>query len=201
MGRTEKLVNVTAAFFADRFEENMKNIANHFRENYEEILKGFSQSIKHIYEIALSQQRSGKKDSISFLHIAHLRSSLLTGSYHYKISLYNEKFYLDEIETSVYWPSNFLFQYVKQDMNEAKELIHRSSKNLKASEFDLKELQYYYSQLYHPTSLIFIERLFTHTKEIMEEERWSTPLFSSGFSVVFGGYMEKGFTLYPKTLS
>jgi len=82
-------------------------------------------------------------------------------------------------------------------MLEAKELIHKKTHAVRASEFDLKELQYYYSQLYLPVSLIFIERLFAHTKEIMEEEGWSTPLMAPNFSVVFGAYMEKGFTIYP----
>ena len=199
MDRLEQIMSELEDFIGDRFERNIDEMHSYFEENYEKETNDFASHLKDIYLLAINQQKSEKKAGIKYLHIAFLRSSLLTESYNLKLSLYSEKFYMDKTETSIYWKPGFIFKYIDGDMAEAKELLIKKSAITQISEFDLKELRYAYAQMYLPVCLPFIGDLVEGAMEIIVQDEWEVPVMTDDFSVIYGGHMEKGYTVYPIT--
>jgi len=195
MDKLHTLFKLSEPLFCEMAERNIINIKAKFNENFKEISAGFNSCVKELYETVLHQQAGGFKKPIEFLYIAYLRSSLITNTYEYRLSLNSDELYLDPTETAMYWSAPFMHSTVDSDMEQVKVLIKESMPNVHASSYDIKELKYHYSQMYSFGSMFIFKRLVLNTIETAKAESWATPMLSDKFSVIFGGHMEKTYEL------
>lgn len=197
MGRLDRLINITKPFLEDKMAQNLELLTTYFNYNREEIKIDFFNQLNFLYEMIKQQQDAGTKEPISYLTIAYLRSSLLTGTNHFRLDMYSNKFYLDKTECCIYWTPKFMFYNIAQDMSEAKEFIIKSGKISKLSEFDMSEVKYYYTEAHFALAGLFMKELIDIYMKETTNSNVDKPLFNEDFSVVYSGYMEKGITIYP----
>lgn len=192
MSRKDEIFSTAEDFLAERLEKNGERLADYYIKRRKDITAVFIEHIHALSEITGEHQRTLGKAAGRYLHIACLRSSIMTGSHEFRLAMYSNKFYLDPIDTSVYWKADFLFQYVEQDIQDALTLIRRKVTGI--SDFEIKELTFKYAQCYCPVMAFFITEL---VQAAMEQIKWDCEM-DKDFSVVFGGHMEQGATVYPE---
>jgi hypothetical protein len=169
----------------------------YFEDKEEEAKQDFFNELKSLYEKTKIQQDNGQKEAITYLTIAYLRSSILTGSNQFMISMYSDKFYLDETESNIYWTPKFMFEHIENDMRETKDFIIKSEKIARLSEFEMGEVRYYYTEAHFPVIALFMKKLVDICIDEIKQSSLVKPIFNENFSVVYGGYMEEGLTIYP----
>jgi len=174
-------------FLLDKLEENAKELMEYFAANKQQIIDSFTEKFIELCKLTRQQQESGLKAPIAFVHIASLRSSLLTETYEFRISMFDNRFWLDTVETAVYWKGDFFFRHVEPDIAEI-------SKQLKAQasvpEYEIHEFRYRYALCYLlPPAQAIIEEI---AAEALKAPAFAELMLDENIAVIFGGHMEGG---------
>ena len=192
MSGKDDLAKTIVSFLGSRLKESTQALDESFISNQQSIAEDFTKHLNYLCIAANSQQHSSTKSPIAYLHIGFLRSSFITETYDFRIAMYDENFWLDQEETAIYWTFNAPFIYVQQDID----ALHNTlSWTHSVSEFEMQALKYQYAQSYLPIARQMIERLII--KALDKSGIWQLKL-SDAFSVVFGGHMEDGITIYTR---
>jgi len=184
---TDNPLETVENFLVDKLFENSANVMDYYEENRQEITDDFLLHFIKLCKHGESQQRTNLKAPITYIHVSFLRSSLLTEGYEFRIGLHNKNFWLDIIETSVYWKADFIFQYVEPDINEVR-MILKPFPNI--SEYEINQIKYRYAQCYlMPVAFQIVQDVMYEAVEIPEILHLE---FDEEMFVLFGGYMERG---------
>ncbi|MCL1924352.1 MAG: hypothetical protein FWF50_02075 [Defluviitaleaceae bacterium] len=178
-------------FLSKRIEENFKKLGSYIDDNKEEIVKSLAEKLNELVFICKKQQMDNEKNEISYLHIAFLKSSILTKTYEFRLALYDKNFWLDKTETEAYFKFDFLFDYIEKDIENASEYVEKGP-NLKFRLEEVKnEYTYYYMQ--------FLKIVLSKTLiEALKESYMDKLSLNEDFKVLFGGYMENAETILSK---
>ena len=198
MNVTERMLETAKPLLRERMEGNMALLWRDFGNNRAELEDGFAVRLRELFGLAAAAQGSGRKGPVSFLHVAYLYSSLITGSHDFRLSLCDAGLHLDEAETAVYWPFKFMFAYIQKDMEDAEALIKRHAAIRGAPAFHYRELGYWYSKAYLLMSAPFVREIVKGALARAGDGPREALVFSEDFSVVFGGHMENTFEIYPE---
>ena len=197
MDKLSKMFEIAEPFFRQKLSGNMKTLVKGFSDNRKDISNDFANRVKNLYALAAQQQQEASKNPVSYLCIAYLRSSLITKTYDFRLSLHSNEFYTDPVETCGYWKPGFLLGHIEHDMKELQAMLRREPSIVQVSDFDIKEVEYSYALAHMFTAVFFMNSLIKETFEKAEAESWEAPIFSDDFAVVFGGHMENVYEVYP----
>jgi len=182
---------ITTECLSDIFSKNEAKLNAHFATNREQMLADLVLHLNALCAIANWQQNEGTKSQISYLHIAYLRSSILSGSYDFRLSMLTDKFWLDSTETAVYWKHDFAFMYVSSDIDEMSNRLREKHRLL---EFEVDELRYKYALLYLPKALDSIKDLMP---DAISKSDMATLSLNPDYSIILGGHMEESTVISP----
>ena len=192
MRKKEETTNIMETFLSGQLEKHVSGLDKYFEGNKEEITDDFIATINNLCALAKEQQASGVKAPICYLHIGFLRSSLLTGTYDFRVALHSNLLWLDKTETSVYWVPGFVFKYVSRDISDMVEFARRERTPI--SKFAVDELKYRYAQAY-------IGQVQSIATKIMpgaiEKSDFTQLELEDKYTAVFGGHMESGTIIFP----
>jgi len=174
-------------FLINKLNENSPKLLSYFEDNKDEILNDFLAHFIPLCEKTSWQQEVGIKAPIACVHIGFLRSSLLTKSYEFRIGLHDEKFWMDNEDSSVYWKADFFFQYVEPDIDEVRKIL-KPYPHL--PEAEVYEVGYRYAQCYLiPVTQKIMQNIMI---EVFQRANFGKLNVDKNLSIVFGGYMEEG---------
>jgi len=185
MNKKKEMLKQVEEFLLSRIEPNLEKLEKYLEENKDVIAKDFIEKLNALSELGIIQQRAEVKEPIKYLYISYLRSSILTESYEFRLDLFNDIIWLDKEETAVYWTLGFMFQYIEQDVNDAKELLRNEGPIPK---FYFEEIKYIYSQCYFPFVILVVDKII---EEAMAKSNFYRLVTAESCKVLFGGYMEQ----------
>ena len=189
MTRREKIFQLVDESLQPKFEKSLDLIDDYYTGNKEAIQSYFIKSINSLIELVKSQQERGIKRDIAYMNICFLRSSVLTESYDFMISLYDDKFYLDKTETHIYFKLDFIFEHINKDIDEIRKefLIYPAIKK-----YELKEIRFSYAQYHFIYAMKIIQKLCEDIGIKSHLLTFEDLNIKEDFKIIIGGHMEEG---------
>ena len=186
----EKELKKAKEYLKDRLVYSEKEIEKYVLENEEKIKFDLVEKFSILCEIVRIQQKLGIKDKIGYVHIAFLRTSLMTKSYTFQISAFNRDFWLDKEESTMELPMNFVFEKAEEDI---KLLRKKNESNHFLNDFDYDELEYDQMGDYIDIAENIIRKLVPEAfKHSVLETFFNGMSKEEDIQVIFGGHMELG---------
>lgn len=162
--RIERLREEFQLLSEEKFEESRKNILKQYREKKQEVQRGICKVFSEIFQRGIAMQEKEYKDQVRCICIFCLRSSWLTGSCHYHISLYNPIFYLDRQEVSGNYTPIFIQPFFKKDMEELISKIQKQYMRLK--NYEKERMMLWHMEQYHKIMKEIFEDTIGKLKEL-----------------------------------
>lgn len=176
-----------------RFLESSILIWNKYKEMQDEITTNIIDVFKDLFQNAIEMQNNYRKDDICYISILHLRSSVLTGSYKYQISLYEDIFYLDQNEIHMDYIPDFILPFFQEDINYLKDVITKDRPQLKYHE--IEQIIFHHIEHYHE---LLKEILSYSIKDIMSLNEYYSMNKNENIMFIFGGYRDYAVVIEPK---
>lgn len=154
MNREEKIFEIANRVLKERSSVSSGQITNYFESHKEEILRDFYQCVQRLIQITRERQSMCKKGPIKYFAAAYLLSSTLTGTFDFQISLLDEQYYLDPMESCIYWKPAFLFINLESDREEMVRAVDREMIRVHSYELDMA-WRCYVSEFYYVLAGLF----------------------------------------------
>jgi len=190
MDRREELWAFTQEFFEEKMWERDNIIQKAFEDggNYRQT---FMFSIAELFKQLKQQQLEQGKEELHYIGFYFLRSSSLINKAEIMIAAYNEGYYLDDIETIMFWQIDDLLSYAEADMLEL--LPSLKKKFIRLKDYEVTELKHQYLINYIHYIMQFFKNLFPVIFRLPEFAEVNSAL---EINVVCGELMEKSTCLY-----
>ncbi len=185
MPRVEKIVNEYKDLSAETFQSSKKLILQEYWENREEILESLKDVLRYLFMKAYEMQENNWKEAISIIGFFYLNSSILTGSYKYLVSLFDNTFYLDRNEVSISYSPEFMIPFFLSDIHLLEKTIKKQYIRMK--EYEMERVKFLHIQHYHGLMKIILADALDEVKSLPEYnimKKSAKPLF------LYGGYMD-----------
>lgn len=189
--RQEEMQKLAKQYLEERFITNLPKILEDYKCHKELLYEQFVHILEDLRKKAEDLYTSGKKGKIQYIVISYLLSGVLTGKYDFKIDLFDEQFYLDEVELSDYWNYPYLFFCYEQDINQFEHYIRKRMIRIQKWEIQKIALQYFNDYL-----LLVIPLFREFVARIQKEQGFFWFSEEEDLQVSFGGYLDKGMILY-----
>lgn len=186
MDRKEEIIEESLKFIGELAQMRMRKLEGMGDILREEMQSGLLHALNHLAEHQKQRAEYFEKE-ICYLCIEFLLSSIVTRSYDFQISLYDERLHLDPKPCVVYWRPPILFDEVEEDM----ETILRELKSkviaLRADEVE-ESRKAYILMCHYLLAEMFVEKYFKDTvlKSNLRELGKGKSL-----ELLYGGYMDK----------
>lgn len=185
MERVEEIVNEYKELSEKTFYESRELILREYQAHREEMIESLIEAIGKLYMKAYEMQEYGRKEAVSIVCFFHLKSSLLTGSHKYLISLYDEAFYLDRNEVSISYCPEFISPYFLSDIKLLEAAIRK--KYIRLKNYEMERVKLLHISHYHDLMKgIFADALgeIKNMPEYHILKKCDKPLF------LYGGYRD-----------
>lgn len=186
----KKIVEVTMDYTLDQLVKNTELIKKEYKEKQIEIVTDFVKIMSNLFEESYRLQEEGKKGNVSFIYFSFLYSNVLMNKRAFRIDVFNEEMFLDDIEVTSEWSFDFVFKYIDSDMEKIKRII--SSNYIKIKNYELWELKNSYEYNYYLAVEFILKEL---TDCINKLKCFKKMKKNEKVYVMFGEYMEKPIVL------
>lgn len=183
---TEKVYEYATKMLKEKFLQSAEQIQGDYNIHKGEIIKSYLKVFETLLQNTENQQKKGKKGEIQYICISYLRSSLYTKSYQFQIDFYDTSFYLDTMECSQNWKSDFIMKYFEEDIRSTAEYIKRTK--IRVLDWELEEIRKNYIYQYYYLVQKFCE---DKASEVMELIKHSSIKTTEPMFLLYGGYMER----------
>lgn len=170
----------------DFMKANLPRLMFEYKQKENEHLEKLKEALKNLFEKGRRMQEAGEKNAISYLVICYCRSSVYTGNYELKLDLYDTEFYLDEQECSAYWEPDFIFSFLREDIEYFQKNIPKRVPRIKTYEVQRYLAGYVNNYIY-----ILSEFLRQKMHEVLEQIPMEGLEINGKMQVLFGEYMGK----------
>lgn len=116
MSRIDDMRTFAKELLSPRFETRLKVFQKDSIE-YTDMTREYRKAMSEIVQHALLSQQSGKFGIAKYLSIFYLRSSVITGSYEFAISITNERYCLDPFGQFIFWCPKQIFANIAEDID------------------------------------------------------------------------------------
>lgn len=187
MDREKRIFELADTVLLANFRENKNIFAEELSKNYNSICKTYKDALRNLVKKAKKQQQAGIKNTIHFVAIATLRSSSITGSYDFMISLLDENYYLDATETSVCWAPTLIYKRIEDDFSAYAKVLAKNIVRPSARELQL--IKNLYLQMHHN---IAGQMLVSMTRDAFLESGAEEIALADEVHLLLGGYLDAG---------
>lgn len=189
MSRLDKYLESVSEILKNEFSNNIERLVEQFDENGAEL--ELQIAMQTIIDRAIKQQKIEEKGTISYISFSMLLSSLQTENYSFGINLYDETFFIDEIDTFIEWKLGYLSTFIDSDIEVARK--HLLKGFIGIVESDILEIKHIHALNY---MLVGVEFLKSKIQSIIENLETIELKTTEIIKVTYGLYMEKQGPLY-----
>lgn len=169
MERSNEIFKLSEELIKDRFSIRSDQLKLFINENLSSILTGFIKTFDALFKKANELQQKKIKNNISIINISFLYSNLLINKYGFQIDLYDNEYYLDQIEISADLDLSFLFGFVEEDMEYIRKKL--SKKFIKLKYFEVLKIKNRYIMNYYMIAQELIKSLTPYIKRMKEYKK------------------------------
>lgn len=186
MNREKEILEIARQVLLERTQTNYRIICESYNKDKEKILADFYQAIHHLILLTQTKQREFGKKAIKYVAASYLLSSSITRSFEFQLSLFDDQYFADPIESCVYWTPKWLFESVASDWD----ILLRSvkSKVVRLHPYELDFIwRSYICEFYNGLALFFFAE---HLKTAAIKEDLKILALSDEVLFTYGGYMD-----------
>ncbi len=187
MERAEQISTVAEQILMELAQRNYEKICKYYNSNKDAILSDFYDVIHGLITLTKEHQDSLGKAAIQYVSISYLLSSTITKSYEFQISLMSEHYFLDPIESCVYWSPHWLLADVDKDWDMLFSMVRKEIIRLHPYELDRIWRSYICSFYYGLTAFFVAE----HIKAAAISGGLENLRLVDEVSFIYGGIMEQ----------
>lgn len=115
MSRIDDMQILAKELLSPRFEARLKVFQKDSTE-YATMKREYRKAVLEIVQRTLLSQQTGKFGVAKYLSIFYLRSSIITETYDFAISLTNERYCLDSLGEFIFWCPKQIFENIAEDI-------------------------------------------------------------------------------------
>lgn len=115
MDRQDEMLALSRELLRSHVEDKQKKLMEDNLQN-SELNAEYSKVVAQLVRQARKSQNAGTLGVVSYFSISHLFSSAITQTYEFKISLTNQRYFLDEKALTVYWSPKLIYDTIDADM-------------------------------------------------------------------------------------
>lgn len=186
MNRQKEILETARQVLSDRSQTNYRTICESYNRDKEKILADFYQAIRHLILFTQTKQREFGKKAIKYVAVSYLLSSSITRTFEFQLSLLDDKYFCDPIESCVYWTPKWLFEPVASDWD----ILLRSvkSKVVRLHPYELDSIwRSYLCEFYNGLAFLFFAE---HLKKAAIGGDLGMLALSDEVLFTYGGYMD-----------
>lgn len=157
MDRDAALGDLLERYVFDRWQEDLLAIGDRYDKNQIKIETGFVQAIDNICRQAAQLQAQQLKGDIQYIYVSLLRTSVMEHRAHYRIDIYDERWFLDPVECSGLWEADFIFDPLFQRITELNTVKTQYAR--KISSMDIERILQIEAARYHLFAIEFMRNL------------------------------------------
>lgn len=189
--RQEEMQKMASSFFEKCFTKNIPSIFENYKINRDFLYQQFANKMKELFKKSNELYNSGQKGRVHYIVISYLLSGILTQNYDLKIDMYDEQFYLDEVEVSGYWSYHYFFSHFQNDVQQFEQYIR--NRLVRVQSYEVQRIAFQYINDY---LLLLIPLIREFVTQITMEEAFLQLEKAEDLQILFGGYLDKGMILY-----
>lgn len=145
MIRKDYLLQLVKDHLIEQMQAEKKVIMSTIKQPEETFFQAWAIFLKQISD----QQNQGKKGEIALFTISYLRTQITQGLWGYRLDAYDEREFLDDVESSYLWSPDFIFQYVEKDITAIQAKIRNNYQVKKVVDYEWQWLKILLSDYYH----------------------------------------------------
>lgn len=187
MERAEQISTVAEQILMELAQHNYEKICEHYNADKDAILSDFYDAIHGLITLTKEHQNSLGKAAVQYVSTSYLLSSTITKSYEFQISLMSEQYFLDPIESCVYWSPHWLLADVEKDWDVLFSRAQKEIIRLHPYELDRTWRSYICSFYYGLTALFVSE----HIKAAAISGGLGDLRLTEEVSFIYGGVMDQ----------
>jgi len=193
--RIEQIFNIIKLSADRRFEQSRERIEEYCERHGNEIAADFVFAFQEAFMQAAVLQENQDKGAVRYLVLSHLYSSVWAGGYSIKLDIFDRRFYADPHEIDVYLALDWIYGFLSEDMDYIyKELVKQHIFSPRRHE--MEQIRYRYVYYYHA---VVLELISNNIPALLSLPSFKKMTVESDFEIVFGGYMDRAETIWPKT--
>lgn len=186
MNREKEILEIARQVLLERTQTNYRIICESYNKDKEKILADFYHAIHHLILLTQTKQREFGKKAIKYVAASYLLSSSITRSFEFQLSLFDDQYFADPIESCVYWTPKWLFESVASDWD----ILLRSvkSKVVRLHPYELDSIwRSYLCEFYNGLAFLFFAE---HLKKAAIGGGLRMLALSNEIFFAYGGYMD-----------
>lgn len=185
--RTEQISKVAEQVLIELTQRNYEKICEYYNTNKDAIISDFYDAVHKLISLTKEHQNSFCKEAVQYVAVSYLLSSTITKSYEFQLSLMSEQYFLDPIESCVYWSPRWLFADVDKDWDVLFNRVRKDIIRLHPYELDQIWRSYICSFYYGLTALFVAE----HVKAAAILGGLENLRLAREVSFIYGGIMDQ----------
>ena len=187
MERAEQIGEVAEQVLLELEKSNYAKICEYYNKNKDAIVADFSEAIHRLINLALEHQKSFGKGAVQYVSVSYLLSSTITKSYEFQLSLMSEQYFLDPVESCVYWSPHWLFADIDKEWDILFSKVRKEIIRLHHYELDRIWRSYICGFYYGLTALFAAE----HIKAAAISGGLEALRLAEEVSFIYGGVMDQ----------
>lgn len=159
MTRQEKIDEAAKEFLNTYIPIRYKKLCLKYNSEKVQIINDLGCTVSQLVGLARWQQDNLQKKAIKYFATSYLLSSVITGSYDFRLALFDDRYYLDQTETSVYWSPRWMFSYIDEDRAALEKAVRQKCVRLQEYELDEAWRAYVHTFYYGLAGFFFAENI------------------------------------------
>lgn len=165
-------------------------------DNKKNIVGELSAAIRQVCSQAITQQAQGIKGPAAIICISFLRTNIMDNIWEYRVNLYDEKMFLDQVECCASYKMDFVWQYLRKRLEGLAAAVKTGMHANKVRSFHLEDVKLNMAEQYHAAAVAITQLAIGEAIKIPEYDALKR---IDNFKIVMGEYWDSNVLIYEGT--
>lgn len=187
MNRQEEVFEIARQVLSKQAREDDQKLYDSYNKHKDAVLSDFYQNVRRLIILTQDKQEKLRKRPVQYVAASYLLSSSITGTFEFQLSLLDDQYFLDSVESCVYWTPKWLFATVESDW----EILLNSvrSKVIRLHQYELDAIwRSYIFEFYNGLAALFFAE---HLKNAAIDGEMESLSLADEVFFTYGGYMDR----------
>lgn len=171
---------------------SLDQFTEYYQKNEVQLRKDFCQPFAQLFKKGRVLQDQGKKPAIAFLAISVLRSFILNHCYQLRLDLYDNSYFLDPVECSIYLDLEYLLKYIDTDIDAFIGSLKECG--AKYTTYEVDRIKKDYIEVYASFAQDYI---LEQLSDILALKEFAVLQKTDDFKIIYGEYLDRTEVIYP----
>lgn len=192
MYSSEQMYGFVQEFMEPRIQRSLNQLKKELNQKSGQMRHELLSCTDRLFKKCIFQQQERIKQPIRYIHFFYLNLSVLTGQYDIQVNAFSEQSYMDKTESMEFWNPEFIMELYEKDMEEMEKEAKKQIPRFGYSQMmDLKR------RIFGIYAKMIGQYLLRTAEDIAELPSFCEMEKAEGLQMVYGGYMDTGFQLWP----